>query len=657
MIEKKKDKIFIYIISSFVLIAGVIYTASIIIGLESSQHKVTIENSLNQINLFYSLITSLATISCITCYTSTKKDELYFTFVLFLVFLVDIIFGNIDRFYFDGNVFSIHSNILIPNSFVRSAILIIMLFNFKKLNSYIMKNKVKFVLVVFLLSTFLGICEILKIFDSDNIFNMNTMFYNFFIVILYFAVGIKYFIIGIQKNEYINIILSSSMFFFGLRWGFIVYSTISDYVYLELVSMSVTLIGFITFIGGVICELLITINKNEKLEKKLIIFKQIAEESKNTGIAIFHKNNKLLHINDFGKLYLCDSSDVSYSEVEKVLSKKCNMYLDKSIFTNISSQLQKYDFWSGSVPIKEDDIVLDCSLQKIKFEEENLFVLTFQDISQRVRENRYLAEYKSYKEQEKFRNEFFANISHELRTPLNIFYSTLQLLDKKIDDDSDFKEVYKSRRKSLIVNSYRMLRLINNIVDISKMDAGFTKPKFTNVDIVRIVEEITMSVVDYAKLKNIDVLFDTQIEECIIKCDPNMIERIILNLLSNSIKFTDKNGKIFVDIFINSGFVQIRVKDNGIGIPIDMQDKIFDRFVQSDKSLTRKNEGSGIGLSIVSSMVKLNNGEIYLESDGENGTEFEILLPNICIEEEVKEDYFVSKNQIELELSDIYELQ
>ena len=574
--EKKENKILIYIISSFVLIGGVIYTTSILTALESNPYEMTIEYALNQITLFYSLITSLATISCITCYTSTKKDELYFTFMLFLVFLVDIIFGNIDKFYFDGNAFSMGSNMLIPNSLLRSSILIIMLFDFKKLNNYIIKNKIKFGIFIFFTSTFLGICGLLKIFGENNLIGFNIILYNLFIVVLYFSVGIKYFIRGIKRNEYINIILSSSMFFFALRWGFVSYNIVYDSAYLELVSMSLTLIGFTTFIGGVICELLITINKNKELEKKLIIFKQIAEESKTISIAIFDKNKNLLYINDFGKLYLCDSIDVDYKTIEDILSEKCRLYINNSFLENIKSQLEKYDFWSGSVPIDKEEIVLGCSLQILRFEKEKVFVLTFKDISQRVRESKYLAEYKSYKEQEKFRNEFFANISHELRTPLNIFYSTLQLLDKKLENDNNFEEVYKLHRKSLRVNSYRMLRLINNIVDISKMDTGFTKPKFVNVDIVRVVEEITLSVVNYAKPKNINIVFDTQVEECTIKCDPNMIERIILNLLSNSIKFTNKNGNIFVNIFINSEFVQIRIKDDGIGIPIDIQDKIFD---------------------------------------------------------------------------------
>ena len=136
-----------------------------------------------------------------------------------------------------------------------------------------------------------------------------------------------------------------------------------------------------------------------------------------------------------------------------------------------------------------------------------------------------------------------------------------------------------------------------------------------------------------------------------------MIERAMLNLLSNAIKFTKENGNIAVNLYKDEQWVHILVKDDGIGIPIDIQDMIFERFVQVDKSLTRLNEGSGIGLSIVKSIVELNKGEIYLDSDGENGTEFEILLPNEKLEDyEYDNNYKVNLEKIELEFSDIYEL-
>ena len=333
--------------------------------------------------------------------------------------------------------------------------------------------------------------------------------------------------------------------------------------------------------------------------------------------------------------------------------------VDKDLIFEIKNSVKKYIGWKGNIYIPSLDMTLECSIQNIhtKFGENN-YAITFQDISSKLRTERYLIEYEKIKKHEEVKNEFFANISHELRTPLNIFYSTVQLLDFKSSDMSvNFREIYEEHKQCLKINCKRMLRLIDNILDITKIDVGFTKAKFANCDIVRVIEDITLSVVNYAENKNINIVFDTEIEEHIIKCDSSMIERAMLNLLSNAIKFTKEDGNIVVNLYKDEQWVHIIVKDDGIGIPIGIQGMIFERFVQGDKSLTRLNEGSGIGLCIVKSIVELNNGEIYLDSDGENGTEFEILLPNEKLEGDKYEyNYEMDIDKIELEFSDIYEL-
>ena len=333
--------------------------------------------------------------------------------------------------------------------------------------------------------------------------------------------------------------------------------------------------------------------------------------------------------------------------------------VDENLILEIKNSIRKYRTWKGNIYIPSLDMTVECSIQNIYTQfKENNYAIIFKDISAKLRSQKYLIEYEKMKKHEEVKNEFFANISHELRTPLNIFYSTLQLLDIKSNDMSvDFRQVYENNKQYLKINCKRMLRLINNIIDITKIDVGFTKAKFTNCDIVRVVEDITLSVINYANNKNINIVFDTEVEEHIIKCDSSMIERAILNLLSNAIKFTKENGNIFVNLYKDENWVHIIVKDDGIGIPISIQNIIFERFVQGDKSLTRLNEGSGIGLSIVKSIVELNNGEIYLDSDEENGTEFEILLPNEKLEgDEYEYNHEIDIDKIELEFSDIYEL-
>lgn len=265
-------------------------------------------------------------------------------------------------------------------------------------------------------------------------------------------------------------------------------------------------------------------------------------------------------------------------------------------------------------------------------------------------------------ESEKTKSEFFASISHEFKTPINVIYSSVQLLNLyKNKDDREFMGYYLKYKNNIKQNCLRSFKLIDNIIDASRINKGNYEANFNNINIVELVEKITNSITPYVEIKNIMVLFDTNIEELIIKCDVYMVERIILNLLSNAIKFTPKNGKIIVSVNDKENEVEIRVRDTGIGIPKEMKDKIFNKFTQVDKSLNRSKEGSGIGLSLVKSLVDLLNGKIYLNTEYENGSEFVLNLPKDKIVEEEwidykKEGYKLNVEKISVELSDIYDL-
>jgi signal transduction histidine kinase len=264
-------------------------------------------------------------------------------------------------------------------------------------------------------------------------------------------------------------------------------------------------------------------------------------------------------------------------------------------------------------------------------------------------------------ENDKIRTEFFSNLSHELRTPLNVILGTLQLVDmysnKTIDPVMEkTKKYYRIMRQ----NCYRLLRLVNNLIDLNKIDAGYMQLNVENHDIVSIVSKISASVADYIENKGIDFIYCTKTDTKIIACDPDKIERILLNLLSNSIKFTDSGGKIIVNVWDEDSKIFISVKDSGVGIPIEKQDLIFKRFMQIDKSLSRNHHGSGIGLSLVKSLVELHGGKINMVSDGVRGSEFIIELPvkEIAVMElGNKESEYSSNNKIEvinIEFSDIY---
>ncbi|GAE00788.1 sensory box histidine kinase [Clostridium botulinum B str. Osaka05] len=262
------------------------------------------------------------------------------------------------------------------------------------------------------------------------------------------------------------------------------------------------------------------------------------------------------------------------------------------------------------------------------------------------------------REYNKLITEFLSNISHELKTPLNVIFTAVQLLgfyEKDINKDLDYEKQDKYL-KLIKQNCYRLMKLINNLLDTTKLDSGYLKLNLVNYNIVSLIEEITLSVTSYAESKGINIIFDTNVEEKIIAVDPDKIERIILNLLSNSIKFTNPEGNIFVNIKDSGEHVYIHVKDTGVGIPSDKLESIFERFFQIDKTLKKNKEGTGIGLHLVKSFVEMHKGSVTINSELEKGTEFIIKLPSIVCDKNIKSKnvvYEANLERINMEFSDI----
>lgn len=260
------------------------------------------------------------------------------------------------------------------------------------------------------------------------------------------------------------------------------------------------------------------------------------------------------------------------------------------------------------------------------------------------------------KEYNDLKTQFLATISHEFKTPLNIILGSIQILENPNIEGEEFHKLLNKYIKMQKQNSYRLLRLINNFIDITKIENNYIKVKSENNDIVRVVEDITMSVVEYTRLKDIKIIFDTDVEEKIIAFDADMMERIILNLLSNSIKFTKPGGTIEVNICTEED-IKISIKDSGIGIPEDKLETIFDRYAQVENSMRKSFEGSGIGLSLVKSLVELHEGSISVQSRLGEGSEFVIVLPDRILDRDYvgnsREDTF-NTERIHVEFSDIY---
>lgn len=229
---------------------------------------------------------------------------------------------------------------------------------------------------------------------------------------------------------------------------------------------------------------------------------------------------------------------------------------------------------------------------------------------------------------EQNKNNYFINLSHELRTPLNVLNSINQLIK-----DLCKKEVFITPEKLSYYmdimerNTSRLLNLINNIIDNSKIENNSYILNKKDEDIVYLVEETVLDMKDYIEKKGIELIFDTDIEEKTIRCDKTEIERCIVNLVDNAVKFTNEGGLIEVIIKDLDDKVKISVKDSGIGISEENKKLIFDRFNQVVDKNSEAKGGSGLGLTISKQLITLHGGEIYVESEVGVGSEFIIILP------------------------------
>lgn len=369
----------------------------------------------------------------------------------------------------------------------------------------------------------------------------------------------------------------------------------------------------------------------------------------------------LININDRNKIIGEDFYDILGIDKENIQNIDSNKVLDIEI-----KSIKVKNFYGN-----DHDVEIKSTIKKDNHHNEEIIIIRditpynaiYEELQMKLAKDEMLLQ--KTIEYDKLKADFISNISHELRTPLNILLSSLQMLNI-FTDNIDAKEIISIKNYLRIMkqNCYRLLRLVNNFIDVTKIDAGFRKLNSKNINIIRAVEEITSSVVEYMKNKNIEFIFDTEVEEKIVSCDEDKLERIILNLLSNAIKFTAPGGKIVVNIYDRDPNIIVSVKDTGIGIQEDKLKVIFDRFGQVYNTVTRENQGSGIGLNLAKSLVELHGGKIEVKSTYGLGTEFLIYLPvnkdeSIYeIEENLSKEYEKGKesniDKLNIEFSDIY---
>ena len=375
-------------------------------------------------------------------------------------------------------------------------------------------------------------------------------------------------------------------------------------------------------------------------------------------VVIIKEGEKTIYVNNaFEKLYGLNCKDL-YRENSMIVKLDRIHPKDRYKFNNID--FKKF-FMAEARIIRADNEVRNVLFRANSIKNENgesiRRIIIINDITNNIEKGN---------EMEKLRMEFFANISHEFKTPVNLIYSALQLLELKLKNNRDRDgdgDIYINYIKMAKQNVFRLLKLINNLIDSTKLEAGFFNVNIKNHDIVSCVEDITMSICNFAEKNKISITFDTEEEEKIIAFDFNHLERILLNVLSNAIKFNRENGNIDVYISFDDKYANISIKDTGIGIQKDKIDLLFHRFKKINNRLTKVNEGSGIGLYIAKELVKINGGDMIVNSELGEGTEFIIKLPIKKIESEVLDEIALTYCEIEnreelykVELSDIYSI-
>ena len=392
---------------------------------------------------------------------------------------------------------------------------------------------------------------------------------------------------------------------------------------------------------------------NFNMEYYKIIYEQLLKNMP-SGIIISHKHKIMFVNNKVLKLFKLDSeeniinkniSDLIYKEdrekYDKTIKsidkneKKESVIHTRFSYNNVMFEAQEIRFYETVHQKTFQVSIIDSIEDKIKLEDAKR-ELQLRDVM------------------EKTRDEVLSNISHEFKTPVNVIYSTVQIQDLNLQK-GDYDKILEFN-KLIKQNCNRLIRLINNFIDSTKLENNKVEIHKKRVNIVSITEDITMSVINFAKRQKIDVVFDAEQEELYCDIDIDQMERIMLNILSNAIKYNNPNGNIDVIVKDRKEKVYIDVIDSGIGIPKDRINTIFDRFERMENKNAVIKEGSGIGLSIVKKLVDALDGEINIESEVDKGTTVRLIFKKSKNQNGIEEVYDISQHleeKVNLEMSDI----
>lgn len=369
------------------------------------------------------------------------------------------------------------------------------------------------------------------------------------------------------------------------------------------------------------------------------------------GLLIF-ENDILINSYYFREMFDLKNSKIKYKKnkttLNEVIGRLTGMYTDDKEIKEFSSEVKIKDKF-GRLRVYEVCLINIQGNKKL---------LVFFDVTEIIKQREEIVKIEKKLKEENRNDEFYSNISHELRTPINVIYSALQLNDIYLKDN----KLDKIDKNNNIIkqNCLRLIRTVNNFIDSNKLSEGFLEIDLNIYNIVNIIENVILSCDNYMKLKKTNLIYDPQYEEIYLNCDKDYIERIMLNILSNSLKHGKENGNIYVVVKIEHNKIIIEVLNDADTIPEDKRNEIFEKFTKVNTSFNRLSEGSGLGLYLTKGLVELHGGEISIHAGPLYGNLYRIVLPynkNVKVKENyLSHDITINELQqkIDIEFSDIY---
>jgi len=369
------------------------------------------------------------------------------------------------------------------------------------------------------------------------------------------------------------------------------------------------------------------VQKNKELEfsqnivmKKEKIFKSFFQ---NVPIPLIILNKETLRIAFANSSFI----NVENKSLKSIINKKITSVIDidEGKFNNLNYSEGKR-ILRGSISNEGDLKYFDIELIDSSTSSDEI-ILILNDVTSKVKVDSMKEAIQNKMLEENLKRDFLSNISHDLKTPINVIYSATQLEECLLKNNNiDGLKKYNTISKQ---NCISLIRLANNLIDTSRIESDYISANLKVKNIVEIIENIIATLVDYAHNNNVDLIFDTNEEEVYVELDEDFMQRIIVNLISNSIKFCNYNGMIKINVQASYKKVVVSVQDNGIGMEEEFIKDIFNRYSMGKNNEAKSNKGTGIGMFVVKRLMEIQNGNIFVNSKIGEGTRFDLVFNRV----------------------------